>query len=191
MTNYWNRFCGGKLSAADIDRIHLFLLSIFVAGGILCVLLIDAEQKEYALEGLLPVFLVLVPLCVGIQWWLYDHATLNVRTAPSNLVHLFSTLFFAGAISMFGLGYVELINAATGSSHPVIIQGPVVKLEWLPAGRYHGSAHHVTVYFDGRNVTFSESKSVYLDLKLGEVFRTEALMGGLGRYWRPEHSFGK
>ena len=189
MINYWNRYRSRKWSAADINRIQIALMSPYGAGGLLGILMYDAEQTKFGLESLLPVFLVLAPVCVGIQWWIYRHADCNIRTATSNLEHVLCALFFAGAFSTFGLGYVELINAETSASAPVIVQGPVVNLEWKRAGRYHGSAHHITVYFEGRNVTFSETERNYLDLKLGDVYRTEAQMGGLGHYWRPAHSF--
>jgi hypothetical protein len=179
MTNIKERFQTRTWSAADLAKINKIAMSVFAVGSVLCLLMFDVETGEHGDKLLLPGMAILAVVCAGVVWWLNDHAVPEIRFAGSTAGRLLGTLFKGAVLGVVGMGYLYLINAVTGSPAPVMVQGPVVGLVGTSAER------NVTVRFEGRDVTFTETGATHAQLKEGDVYRTEAHLGGLGFYWRP------
>lgn len=161
---------------------------MYVVGGVACMYLIDSEQRQFTFTSLILLLPATAPLFAALQVWPYIYARPDVRAAKSTLERVLWSVVAAAICGVFGLGYKTFINAATSPSPPVLLEGMVVKLEYKPAGRGHGSSHHVTFLIEEREVTFTEHVDTFTALRLGDIYRTEARMGGLGDYWRPQRS---
>jgi hypothetical protein len=190
MSEIQKRFRTRTWNAADLDKVTKLTMGPFVAGGLLCMFMFDAETGERGNAALLTGMAIMAVPCALFRWWLYSHCGRDLPFGGGTMARVLASLFAGAVLGLVGGGYWYAINAATGSPAPVMVQGPVVKLAWTSGG-LGGAGRNVTVRFEGHEVTFSETAATYAQLKVGDVFRTEARLGGLGYYWRPGRSVWK
>lgn len=115
---------------------------------------------------------------------------------PQTLSRKAMTLAVAknGAIALtmawMGVNYLHLVNAKTGSSELVLVQGPVVKLQERNE-RYLGTIREVTLRYEGQDFRIDVTEEEYRKLRVGDTYGRECYRGGLGWYWRPGRNYWK
>lgn len=190
MSGYRNRYRAREWTSGDLDKLFSTSFWPFMAGSFLFLFLFDNEVEGRGDTGFYAGSFLLAILYAALISWMMQHARPDVPFGGGKFRRLLLSLGLGAVISMMGAGYSSLLNAASGSFEPVLLQGPVVRLEKSHGG-LAGVGRHVTIFVDGRNVTFSETEEKYSQLRPGAIYQTEVRLGGFGYYWRLGRNYWK
>jgi hypothetical protein len=189
MAGFLERFHARALTGVDLDKLFPPIFLPFLAGNFLCFFSFDMEVQASDIRYY-GIFAVTTILYGAVILWLYTHARPEVPLGGGMLTRVLASLAVGALLALTGSAYVYAINAASGSTEPVVLEGPVIALDNNHAG-FAGIGRHVTVHFNGRPVTFSETAERFDGLGIGDTYRTEVKLGGLGYYWRPGRNYWK
>jgi|APEBP8051072210_1049370.scaffolds.fasta_scaffold09393_1 uncharacterized membrane protein YfcA len=190
MTHLRGRYQRRELTRSDHDRLFWWLFLPYIGGSLAGAVFIEFElshASDSMLEWAIGLFF--------LPWLLVIHI-IQSHTPPSKpswsrrAVLLLTAVVLATFASGAGFGYVNIINALTGSSNPTNVHGLIVDMKTYSAS-WAGTRRVVAVRYGTRDVVLSLTANEYAQLRLGNTYSREMFLGGLGYYYRWGRAFWK
>lgn len=190
MTHLLGRYKRRELTRSDHDRLFRFLFLPYICGSLTGAVFIEFEL------GLVSDSMLVWAIGMFFLPWLLIILVIQSHTPPAKPSQLKKAglLLIAVILSVFGsgagFGYVNIINAITGSSNPTHVHGLIVDMKTYSAS-WAGTRRVIAIRYGARDVVLSLTADEYGQLRLGDNYSRELFLGGLGYYYRWSRAFWK